>query len=405
MRRFFYLLGALALLAGGCSKSTYISGRPREQRLTGRPRDPRPDTTGTAGPHLYLTAVVFAEGYDWKTDSLPAARGAEIVVLKDGEEVLRVPAGESLEPGRHRVQGGHLYQDGPSGKETVLQRDGKEVLRFAGQALLKGFLASGDTLHSLWQFQEGGIAYRLGRELRYEDPAGIALGADEAPDRPWGAFSRDGNRLYYSYYVPVRMGESVLKEYRTMQGSAPFNTLPAGNIYEVGDVRVKDGLVYRVERRTAGASALSMVQGKDIRLLPAGEGENASSGRLLLSGGRILARYRLSGPDGSRLVASDGDSLVFAPSGRVREFCLDGEDALWLLSEANGDIGAVCRRGREPLYPGSGYTLFSGRCIGLNGGYAFVALTGRDGLHHCLCVDDTVVPYNFNGYFSSVVWE
>lgn len=406
MKRILCLLAAsLTLLEGGCTKTSLLQGPPRQPRLTGRHPDPRTGAADAPGPHLYLTAVVFADGYDWKTDSLPAARGAEILVLKDGEEMLRVPAGESLGPDRHRVQGGHLYQDGPEGQETVLRRDGKAVLRFGGQAALKGFLAAGDTLHSLWQFQEGGIAYRVGRELLYEDPSGMAIGADEAPERPWGSFSRDGNRLYYSYYVPVRSGENVLKEYRTMQGALPFITLPAGNVFEVGDVRVQEGVVYRVERRTAGASSLSLVQGKDVRILPAGEGESASAGRLFFSGGRVLARYRLTGPEGSRLVVSDGDSLVFAPQGRVREFCLDGEDAVWLLSEGGGDIGAICRKGKDPLIPGSGFTLFSGRCLQLRDGRCFVALTGRDGRHHCLCVDDTVIPFSFNGYFSSVEWE
>ena len=404
MKRIICLFAALALLTGGCTKNPVLPGPPRPERLTGRARDPRPDTTRTAGPHLYVTAVVFAEDYDWKTDSLPEARGAQILLLKDGEEVLRVPAGESLDPGRHRVQGGHLYQDGPSGQETVLLKDGKEVLRFAGQAALKGFLAAGDTLHSLWQFLDGGIAYRVDRELRYEDPSGVALGADDAPERPLGSFSLDGKCLYYSYYVPVRSGDGLLREYRTMQGAVPFHTLPAGNVFEAGDIRVVEGVVYRIERRTAGTPALSFVQGKDIRNLPAGEEESASAGRLVVDGGRVLARYRLSGPEGTRLVVSDGNQILYAPEGRIREFCLEGEEAAWLVSGRSG-IEAICRTGREPLTPWSGLTLPSGRCMQLRDGHLFLALTGNDGRHHCLYIDEKAVSYSFNGYFSSVEWE
>lgn len=406
MNRTLSVLAALLLLAGGCEKGSLLPSRIREPRLTGRHPDRRPDTSATAGPHLYLIAVVFADGYDWKTDSLPAQSGAELLLLRDGEEVLRLPAGESREPGRHRVLGGHLFQVLEEGQETVFSRDGKALFRFPGKAALKGLFARGDTLHSLWQnLDGGGIFYRVGKELRYEDAAGFALGAEDAPERPWGCFSEDANNLYYSYYVPVKTADGVLREYRTMAGSLPFRTLPAGNVFEVCDIRVSGGVLCRVERRTAGASELALVQGKDVRNLPVGEGETASAGRLVSTGGRVLARYRLTGPEGSRLVVSDGDSLVLCPEGRVRELCLDGEDAAWLLSDGSGGIGAICRKGREPILPGSGLTLLDSRCVLLRGGHLFVALTGRDGRHHCLYIDETAVSYAFNGYFSSVWWE
>ena len=413
MRRLLLLGAALAMT--GCMKTPLLPidrgpGKPLvSHAASGR------DTLRSAGEHLYLTAILFADGYDWRRDTLPEERDARIAVLRDGKEILRVPALGSIDPDRHRFREGHLYQDFVEGDEVVVLRDGAPRLRYRGPEILRGFLVHRDTVYSLGQDPGGtGIRLRINGETAFEDPSGQVFGPGFCPERPDGALTLDQDHVCFSYAVPFKDGSRTLREYRTVRDGICVQTVPAGTVWEMSDIRMAKGRIWRLERRTSDSRALTLSCDRDLLLLPLGPEETAGAGRLVVDGERILARYRVSGPSGSRVVVADGDSVAFDEAslweqervlpGHVREIGLSEGVPGWVATGEDGEVSCF-GVGEATWEPEEGLRLMDSRCMLLRAGHLVLALTGSDGRSHAVYIDNHTSSYHFNGYFSSLCWE
>lgn len=165
-------LGALMLLsAASCDRmAPDITIRRAETFLwEGRQGRDGPAGKDSAGPvipasGLFVTAVSYPEGYDWRRDTAHGSVRGRVLLLRAREKasfdtLLSLEAGPgkavSLDPDRHHFVGGHLYTECLTESGTVFRRDGQTVLRVSGREYVRGMLALDGDLYVLSQLLSG----------------------------------------------------------------------------------------------------------------------------------------------------------------------------------------------------------------------------------------------------------
>lgn len=83
-----------------------------------------------------VSALAYPEGSDWNRAG-EGGQAPELVLYRDGEEVLRLRTGEtdgiSEDLDMHHLVNGHLYSEWCTDSETVVSRDGVEIFRYSGR--------------------------------------------------------------------------------------------------------------------------------------------------------------------------------------------------------------------------------------------------------------------------------
>lgn len=240
-----YLLFIIPLVAGCHGESTGISRLEAFGDSYGEYHrgDVVPDRESTPKDTvLYMTAVEFPEGYDWRRDSSYGEVSGRIVLYRDSVRILEVPAGPGLpaamDPDLHHLVDGHLFTESVSGDETFIGRDGEMLFSYPGRELLCGLLADGEDVYTLGRDRSGnGFALRRNGEEVFSSPkGGIAAQFSARPDYPSGALYRDGGHMYFSYWRPSGNEKAWFivedcEEHRV--------DVPDGGVY---DIRVRDGI-------------------------------------------------------------------------------------------------------------------------------------------------------------------
>ena len=171
MCRLSLLLLSLALVS--CQQALFPNP-PRSQTLGRGGTVSREDTTTVSVPpddplpDLYATALCFPDD--------TASLAYDVVLFKNGQEVLRVPFQGRPEPERHRICQGRLWTDEWDGSEMVVRCDGKERFRYVGDELYRGFLVVNGIVYTLGQRQgRDGLSFRINGEERFSAPSGTIL--------------------------------------------------------------------------------------------------------------------------------------------------------------------------------------------------------------------------------------
>lgn len=237
----------LAALATGCAKEG--SGRSRleafpdryagSSRRDGGGGEPAPVPMDTA---VFVAAVDFPEGYDWRRDTSYGSVTGRLVLYRDGGQVLSVPAGPgcraSLDHDLHHLVEGHLYTEYCTASETVIGRDGEDLFSYPGRELLCGLLVEGSDVYTLGQSRSGrGFSLRLnGEELFSRSEGTISSHLQDDSHYPSGALYRDSGHLYFSYFMDD--GQGSRRWYIVEDGVETLADVPPGPMY---DIRVRDG--------------------------------------------------------------------------------------------------------------------------------------------------------------------
>lgn len=130
---------------------------------------------------LYVSALEFPDGYDWRKDTAYLRSGVSIILFRNGERVMTLPAGtaEGIGTGAdmHHIIQGHLVTEYCGSNGTTVKMDGKEVFRSTQQEMLRGLLMDGDKLISLSQRRNGnGFVYRHGGSVILDRSNGELIG-------------------------------------------------------------------------------------------------------------------------------------------------------------------------------------------------------------------------------------
>lgn len=411
MKRTLFLL-LLAVLAA-CHQESLFPGTPRYLRMPDRYRyltqsggiSVQDSAEALRLPSVYYTALEFPAWADWREGDL---RGAEVVLYKDGKEQLRVPVGDNPDPERHRARDGHLWTDYIEGRETVLERDGVQVLRYNGEEVLMGFLLEGPHIHTLGQLPGGqGFTYRIdGREV-FSDPAGIAVGSLNQREWEGGALMKDS--LYgvcYSYGIPFRSGEKTQWEYRTMRGDSCLKVVPKGTSERLFDIRMLGGAVYRSEQRSKSTTTLCLVQDNNYFSLDIRSGELPHLAQLvLLPDGRMGIKGYSRGLDRWRNAfwyrGSQGLVYKVFSEEDIPDLYVEGEHLAYCTT-IDGKVSTVVQDGRQLNIAPMAYRLATPLCARWHQGDFLLLLSSVSGTDHLVVHGDTFAHFSFNGYFTSI---
>ena len=370
-----------------------------------------PDTPGERLPDEYLTAFEFPEGVPWR-DSVVS--GAQLVLYKNGEEQLRLSVNGTPEPDRHRVVEGNLWVDSFENGRMVVSCNGSERFSYAGDELFRGFLVLDGRVHTLGQRPgQGGFSYRIDGKEVYASSLGTILCTPPDPDWPGGAFSVDGKDVYYTYALPVKQAESLGWEYHIMRGDELVQTIRAGEVDLLYDVRVFQGEIYRCERLGSSAGSLRMLRGDTPEPLGFLDVEEPHACRLVPTDKRMIIKgYSIvSGMQPYRCWYRAGSHNLYADSGSLPPLALyrdaDGTVAAVLLDPVDEQrVDALTLDKQQLELPPGNYRMASSRCAGLRGGRFSAALTAAGGNTHQVlhATIDTVWAdtYTFNGCFTSL---
>lgn len=397
----------LATLFLSCQKPLFTSiprsprtGAPTHGRSSGAPAE---EAAPDVPPDVYLTALRFPEGVNWRTDP---GGGAQVVLFKNGTECLSVPVAGVPDPERHRVIRGQLWTDESDGARTVVSCNGQERFRHPGAELYRGFLVTGGAVHTLGQRQGWeGLCYRIDGQERFSADIGTLLGS--ADDREWegGAFCHDSTGLYYVYGVPIRTADALLWEYKVMCGGQLLRTVPAGSAETLYDIRVLDGTVYRSERRSGGGHFL--VQDTQAEPLGLGSRESPHLCKLVAVDGRMLVKGYTGGS--SRLSCSfwlrrPGEIFCTAVSMYlITELLYHDGQVAYVALDPDGRLAEIALEKEKLPVPAGQYLLATPRCAAFRKGVLGVALSAAEGDEHLVCLGGECTPYHFNGYFTSLV--
>ena len=408
------VLMILLTAAVSCQKPLF-SGTPRWMRMQDRykymsaplPKDDSGDTGGEnpeeEGPSVYLSALRFPDGQYWRSGDLS---GAHLVLWKDGEEVLDIPAGHYPEPDRHRIRDGHLWWDDSDGSSTYLYMDEEVLLHYDGDEILRGFLDVDGDLHTLGQrVGSNGFSYRVNGVEVFSHPSAKVVGSFD--DREWegGALMRDGEDVYFTYALPIRSGNETLWEYHVMQGGQPLLTVPAGDAAKVYDIRVWKGSVYRSEQRGPGGSSLVLVRDNTLLSLGVKDDETVHLCRLVPSGGEMLVKgySTRKGQSGYSywLRGKNGPVQLLDSQFPVADLYPDNPNRIALYLE-NGKIKEIWGGKRYlNMLPGR-YTLYTSACSTLYDGALYAVLSDATDNSHLLLQGEQFRNFTFNGCFTGV---
>lgn len=339
---------------------------------------------------ILVSGVDYPQGYDWVRDGEYRTTSAWIVMFEGSQEVLRFPAGKgsiwSPDPDGHRIWDGHLYTFAIDGNQTVIGRDGAEILRYDGAESIRGFAVDGGHIITLGQAEGGGFSRRLDGKAVFYCESGFVQGSLDRGVPRSGALFKDMGHWYFTYIDNNRLH---LVEDNAEVG-IPEVSMPADAVVGGG-------------RRIIGRISFYLHK---YRLLLAWDKlfypqtpifyEKPPSLRLIHRNGQFRAVLKASGQwyvwdalDGRLLEQISCSSLELYPR--------EGVDAAVMISE-----GRV-QEARPYSPPAEGrYALMSGACAMLDGDTFVAGYSGLDGTHNLVMRDSIGLVLDFNGPITSV---
>ena len=342
---------------------------------------------------LFVTAVAYPDGYDWRRDT---ARGNVIgrlllLRLQDTagapsspapavfDTILSLAAGAgravSLDPDRHQFCGGHLFTQCLTEAGTVWKRDGQTFLISREQEYVRGILALDSTLYTLSQRLNGsGFLFRRNGKLLLQRDGGRIQGSPG----DWhfgaaGALSPDSGQEEQAVAVPEKLAS--LYDLRCYEGTQHFvgkGTDGREPILYAGDQRLDLSVLMGTPVELSG-----------LRLYRSDKGVSVIGNFLITRTGRqYTARWQ-----GGRLL----------DVGEGRRDWLEG--GAWLQRE-NGRIVSAHHDGTD--YPLDGnVTLMMPACACVTPDALWLGLTVY-GATPMLWVNGTALSVDINGFLTSV---
>lgn len=347
--------------------------------------EPAPDS-------VLLTAVEYPSGYDWVRDSAHSIINAHILMLRGETELLRIPAGAdspwTADPDCHRILDGHLYTFTTIDGCTVIGRDGEEVLRYSAAESIRGFAVEDGRILTLGQNLDGrGLSFRRDGRVLFLSDGGTVCGSLDRGLPPSGALYKDREHWYFSYKEDgrIHLVEDNLER-----------ALPDDNIL---DVRVHRGMMMLASaRKTNGRTVITLTMGSYSLSLSPAFYKDVRSARFVCDGNQ------------ARLIADvAGVSYVWnAGNSRLIESVRDSYFELY--PRPGRDASVITEKGRVVLIdpygePPGEYCFVSGACAASAGNSFFVALSSLNGGPGLLLRDSLQTVCNINGPITSLCLE
>lgn len=408
------LAGACDLLGGSGGFSNRRSG---SEDMSSRDERRHSDSTEATESAIYVTGVEFAEGYDWHRDSSGGAEGCRILVFKDGNRILSVPAGgkakASSAPDMHRLIGGHLYTDFSSSTETIISRDGEELFRYGGREMICGFLVREDGIYTLGQNRTGeGFSLRKDGAEIFSGDVGRIIGTMDNTGCESGALYEDAGDVVFCYRNTAGTTGEGYSTYYAVRGGKAEQLLIDNNIGYVYEIRYIGGVRYMVAKTQGESFKVVAYAGDRIVQL-----DGSVGGRHQLAGFKIISdegnvfvkadcTYDRWESTISKLWDMSGGEYTTNHYHRALDFYV--KDGIIAYAYTFGDIvNGICLvdgDGNE-TYSSSGgrYTVMGSACATIREGKFHLGLSPLPGVPYpVLRKGDDTDTLRFNGYITSV---
>jgi len=274
---------------------------------------------------LWVSAVEFSEGYNWMRDSSYGNVRAEIILYRNSEKILSVPAEGNPSQDRHHIIGGNLFTEYFAEGRTSFCRNGGLFLQSEGVWTLAGLIEfNGNEYILLRPMSAGGfILYKDGVVTLKKEKGHLCGSFSDPAYASGGALYEDGGACTFCYWTE---DESSGKIWHSVKDG--FEEIISGLPSGVETIRICDGAVCYAY---------------------------GTQGRKIWTG---LSIWDVGKPVSSGTVAGDGGE----------EYCAtyrDDSDRLTLLSHSDGSVYvsesldmAVCRSlgGQVSIYGSNGVT-------------------------------------------------
>lgn len=381
------------LLAMGCHKSLFPGEGGRRDNI-----DTHGDRQEYREPEsiksILVSGVEYPKGYDWVKDSDYRNTPAWILMFEGSQEVLRFPAGKGSlwnpDPDSHRIWEGHLYTFATERDETVIGRDGAEVLRYEGAESIRGFAVEGGHIITLGQKEGGGFSRRLDGKAVFFSENGFVQGSLDRGIPRSGALFRDNGHWYFTYIMDGRL--HLVEDIAEL--AIPETEAPADAIVCNGQKTCGRLIYYRHKFRMELAW-----KGIFYNWNPSFY-DRPTSLRLIYGNGQSRLLLKVSG---SWYVWN-------AANGQFREQL--SASGLYLYPNNVGVDAAVLTAGGRvqevrplTLPPGKQYAFLSGACATQDGDTFIAGFSGLEGAPNLVMQDSIDMELNFNGPITSVAVE
>ena len=339
---------------------------------------------------ILVSGVEYPQGYDWVQDSGSRSTQAWLLMFEGSQEVLRFPVGNGTlwtpDPDSHRIWDGHLYTFAIDGNETVIGRDGAEVLRYDGAESIRGFAVEGGHIVTLGQKEGGGFSLRLDGKAVFFSENGFVQGSLDCGVPRSGALFQDKGHRYFTYIDNDRLH---LVEDNT-EVSIPEAAPPADAAVGGGRRIFGRIILYRNKYR------LQLAWDKIFCDWQPSFYDKAPGLRLIHRDGQFRAVVKVSG-QWYVWDAANGRPLGQYPCSSLEIYPCEGADAMVLTS-----AGKVLEA--KPFSPpeGGGYAFLSGACGTFDGDEFIAGYSGLDGTPNLVMRGDIGLELPFNGPITSV---
>jgi len=229
--------------SAGASYHFYEAGvhRPRKDNVSFPDSSPYPQDVV-----LYASAVSYPSCYDWRRDSCYGAVDASIILFRNADKIVEVPARGNPSHDRHHIISGRLYTEYFDGSSTIIFRDGESLIRVDGNCTLRGLVEKGDVCHLLLSPLSGSgfYYYQDGERILGADNGSLAISFSDTDAPESGSIYEDQGHVVFCFR---RADGSLMHWYKIVDGR---ETLLSGVSGSAEGVRIEDGAPVVPYKRT-----------------------------------------------------------------------------------------------------------------------------------------------------------
>lgn len=347
----------------------------------------------------YVTAVEYPEGYDWRSDVEKGSVKCSLVVYADGVPMMKVPAGDEYEvssdPDMHRMSEGHLYTDYSTDSETVIKKDGKEIMRYQGREMICGLLTDGNDVYTLGHPRKGeGFSFRKNGE--------ILVGRDCG--RSFARLYRDGRSICFAFSEPVISQKDTISRYYHVRDGDVSQAAVREDVRKVWDILSSDEDVCYLASLVGISSPVLFHSGRMLALdMP--KGTEMLTCRFLAEGGYIYVEglYTYPGkPVTSGLWDVEGKAYLFDEGMTVSSICMGGDGICCVLNGTSSRRKGIIYRCGEKFQMPDGYASIGSSPAMMIDGIFHAGLSSLKGDEPLIWKDGITTELDMNGFISTI---
>ncbi len=348
---------------------------------------------------VYVTAMDYPDGYNWKVDREKGTVRCSLVVYADGVPKMKVPVGDEYEvssdPDMHRMMDGHLYTDFSTDSETVIKKDGKDAFRYSGREMICDMIEYEGDIYTLGHSRTGnGFTYRKNGEIILERRNG----------RSFGRLHKDGDSISFAFAESVDSAEGEWERYYMAVDGEVSQTAVRDDVRKVWDIVPVDGETCYLAS-VVGISAPVLFISGEMKALNMPESSRMLTCRILPSEGILCAEglcQRDNKPLTSGLWREDGQVYLFADGMTVSSVCTGGDGVCCVLNSSSLMKKGVIYRCGETYSMPLGYGSVGGDSAVVIDGILHVGLSSLTGAGPLIWKDGQTSPLKINGFISTV---